>query len=119
MTPRSVPVRTKRPVIGTLRVFSCFLLLAVATAACGPADTGGSVTTIGVSLLTRAHVFYRDLEEGLHAGAEEHGYRLLINAAEWDAGRQISQLEDFITRGVDAIVVCPVDSSEAFSRWIN
>ena len=87
------------------------LLLAIVTVACGAADTDSSVTTIGVSLLTRAHVFYRDLEEGLHAGATEHGYKLLINAAEWDAGRQIAQLEDFITRGVDAIVVCPVDSS--------
>jgi ribose transport system substrate-binding protein len=56
-------------------------------------------------------VFYRDLEDGLRAGAEEHDFELLVNAAEWDASRQIAQLEDFITRGVDAIVVCPVDSS--------
>ncbi len=79
--------------------------------ACGPGDTGESTKTIGVSLLTRAHVFYRDLEDGLRAGAAEHGYQLLVNAAEWDASRQIAQLEDFITRDVDAIVVCPVDSS--------
>jgi ribose transport system substrate-binding protein len=79
--------------------------------ACGPGDTVDSTKTIGVSLLTRAHVFYRDLEDGLLAGAAAHGYRLLVNAAEWDASRQIAQLEDFITRDVDAIVVCPVDSS--------
>jgi ribose transport system substrate-binding protein len=87
------------------------VLLVCPSLGCGPADTGGASKTIGVSLLTRAHVFYRDLEDGLRAGAEEHDYELLINAAEWDAGRQIAQLEDFITRGVDAVVVCPVDSS--------
>lgn len=87
------------------------ILLAGLALACGPGDDGETTKTIGVSLLTRAHVFYRDLEDGLQAGAAEHGYRLLINAAEWDASRQIAQLEDFVTRGVDAIVVCPVDSS--------
>jgi len=81
------------------------------TLGCGPADTGGAEKTIGVSLLTRAHVFYRDLEDGLLAGAAEHDYELFISAAEWDAGRQIAQLEDFITREVDAIIVSPVDSS--------
>ena len=81
------------------------------TLGCGPADTGDAEKTIGVSLLTRAHVFYRDLEDGLLAGAEEHDYELLITAAEWDAGRQIAQLEDFVTRDVDAIIVSPVDSS--------
>jgi ribose transport system substrate-binding protein len=86
-------------------------LLVFSSIACGPEDTGTTGTTIGVSLLTRSHVFYRDLEDGLNDGAYEHGYRLLVNAAEWDAGRQIAQLEDFITRGVDAIIVCPVDSS--------
>ena len=29
---------------------------------------------------------------------------------EWDIGRQISQIEDFVTQKVDAIIVCPVDS---------
>lgn len=81
------------------------------TLGCGPADTGGAEKTIGVSLLTRAHVFYRDLEDGLRVGAAEHDYDLHISAAEWDAGRQIAQLEDFITREVDAIIVSPVDSS--------
>jgi len=87
------------------------MVLATAVA-CGPSTPEPpDQVTIGVSLLTRAHVFYRDLEDGLAAGAEEHGFRLLINAAEWDASRQIAQIEDFITRGVDAVVVSPVDSS--------
>jgi ribose transport system substrate-binding protein len=81
------------------------------TLGCGPEETRNAGKTIGVSLLTRAHVFYRDLEDGLRAGAAEHDYELFITAAEWDAGRQISQLEDFITRDVDAIIVSPVDSS--------
>lgn len=95
-----------------LRARLCVLLFLLCIAlACGPVDTDTATKTIGVSLLTRAHVFYRDLEDGLRMAAAEHEYELLINAAEWDASRQIAQLEDFITRGVDAVVVCPVDSS--------
>lgn len=66
--------------------------------------------TIGVSLLTRGHIFYRDLEEGLMNEADKYGYKLIITSADFDLGKQISQIEDFISRKVDAIIVCPVDS---------
>lgn len=66
--------------------------------------------TIGISLLTRGHIFYRDLEEGLKKEADKYGYNLIITSADWDLGKQISQIEDFISRRVDAIIVSPVDS---------
>ena len=65
---------------------------------------------IGVSLLTRGHMFYRDLEEGLTTEAAKDNYELIITAAEFDISKQIGQLEDFISRKVDAMIVCPVDS---------
>jgi len=73
---------------------------------------GGSKPSkvIGVALLTRAHVFYRDLEEGLMSEARKHNYELIVTTAEFDLGKQIGQIEDFATRKVDAIIVCPVDS---------
>ncbi len=69
-----------------------------------------STKTIGVSLLTRGHIFYRDLEEGLKTEAAKDGYQLIITSADFDLGKQISQVEDFISRKVDAIIICPVDS---------
>jgi ribose transport system substrate-binding protein len=73
-------------------------------------QTNEETKTIGVSLLTRGHIFYRDLEEGLKNQADRFGYDLIITSAEWDLGKQISQIEDFVSRKVDAIIVCPVDS---------
>lgn len=73
-----------------------------------PATT--ATKTIGVSLLTRAHVFYKDLEEGLLTMAKQNNYDLIITSADFDLGKQTAQVEDFITRKVDAIIVCPVDS---------
>jgi ribose transport system substrate-binding protein len=69
-----------------------------------------SSKVIGVTLLTRAHVFYKDLEEGLQTEANKNGYELVLTAADFDLGKQTSQIEDFITRKVDAIIVSPVDS---------
>jgi ribose transport system substrate-binding protein len=65
---------------------------------------------IGVSLLTRQHDFYKELEEGLVQEAAKHGFKLVVNAAEFDASRQAAQIEDFITQKVDAIIACPCDS---------
>lgn len=65
---------------------------------------------IGVSLLTRAHVFYRDLEEGLRRTAARHGFRLIVDAGEWDLARHQAHIENFLVQRVDAIIVCPSDS---------
>ena len=86
------------------------LLMVMAVGGCGKKSGTTAVKTIGVSLLTRAHVFYKDLEEGLRAEAAKNGYELIVTAGEFDLGKQSSQVEDFITRKVDAIILCPVDS---------
>jgi len=66
--------------------------------------------TIGVSLLTRTHPFYQDLEAGLAETAEEAGFELLITAGEFDVAKQKDQIHDFIVKGVNAIIVSPCDS---------
>ncbi len=90
-------------------------LLALLAASCNaPTPSKGepqaTQKTIGVTLLTRGHLFYRDLEQGLQDEAAKSGYKLVVTAAEFDLGKQAAQIEDFIARRVDAIVVCPVDS---------
>ncbi|HVO35122.1 MAG TPA: substrate-binding domain-containing protein [Gemmatimonadales bacterium] len=65
---------------------------------------------IGVTLLTEAHVFYRDLKKGLQEGADSLGMDLHVVAGEWDLARQTSQVENFVTQKMDAIVIAPVDT---------
>lgn len=77
---------------------------------CAKKEEGRHAKIIGVTLLTRGHVFYKDLEEGLRIEAEKNDYELIVTAGEFDVGKQIAQIEDFISRKVDAIIVCPVDS---------
>jgi ribose transport system substrate-binding protein len=65
---------------------------------------------IGVSLLTRTHPFYQELEAGLREAAAANGYELLITAGEFDVAKQKDQLQDFIVKRVNAIIVSPSDS---------
>ncbi len=65
---------------------------------------------IGVSLLTKEHVFYRDLEKGLRESAQKHNFDLIINSGDWDLAKHQAQIENYIVQKVDAIIVCPVDS---------
>jgi len=66
--------------------------------------------TLGVSLLTRTHPFYQDLEAGLQEAALAEGYKLIVQAGEFDVARQKDQIENFIVRKVAAIIISPCDS---------
>jgi ribose transport system substrate-binding protein len=104
-------MRETRTTMITTRGMLCTLLLTVFVAgSCSSPDRKAGTRTIGVTLLTRAHLFYRDLEEGLRAEAAKNQMELIVTAAEFDLGKQTGQIEDFIARNVDAIIVSPVDS---------
>lgn len=85
-------------------IFSLFFFIG-----CSKSTDSGK-KRIGVVLQTRAHQFYKDLEEGLKKEANKLGYELVIVSAEFDINKQISQIEDMITQKVNAIIVCPADS---------
>lgn len=91
------------------RVLALFAGLTL-LASCEPAKPKAE-KTIGVSLLTRQHDFYKDLEAGLVEEAAKNGFKLNIQAGEFDASKQANQIENFIVQKVDAIIVCPCDSS--------
>jgi ribose transport system substrate-binding protein len=79
----------------------------------GQGNTSSSSTSgkrIGVTLLTREHEFYRDLEAGLKAAADKEGYQLTITSGDFDLAKQQSQIENFVVQKMDAIIVCPADS---------
>lgn len=79
-----------------------------------PASSGDAAKkelTIGVSLLTREHVFYNSIETALNSKAKELGVKLVVQDANQDASKQLSQVQDFITQKVDAIILCPTNSA--------
>jgi ribose transport system substrate-binding protein len=86
------------------------LAAVLASGGCNRGGGGGGAKRIGVTLLTREHEFYRQLEAGLKEAADKQGYQLIITSGDFDLAKQQSQIENFVVQGVDAIIVCPADS---------
>jgi len=66
--------------------------------------------TIGVSVLTLTNPFFVDLTNAIREEAARHDYEVIITAGEFNASKQKDQVNDFIVKQVDAIILCPCDS---------
>ncbi len=66
---------------------------------------------IGVSLLTRQHVFYNLVETAMQAKADELGIKLIVMDGNQDSSLQYSQIQDFVTQGVDGIILAAASSA--------
>lgn len=74
-----------------------------------PGASGGK--TIGVSIQNREAQFYQQMENGMKAQAAKYGYNVVVVDANRDNAKQQSQVEDFVSKKVDAIVLTPYDST--------
>ena len=83
-----------------------------------PAASGGA-KTIGVSIQNREAQFYQDMEGGMNSAAGKYGYSLKVVDASRDNAKQQSQVEDFISQKVDAIVLTPYDSQAIGSAIVE
>ncbi len=90
--------------------------LALAAAACSHSSqstaspSAHGVKHIGVSIQNREAQFYEDMEAGMRREAAKYHYSLDVVDANRDNSVQQSQVEDFISEHVDAIVLTPYDS---------
>ena len=101
--------RMRHPVARLTAAAAIVLCSTIALAGCAK-KAATTRPQVGVTLLTEAHVFYQDLKRGMQHAADSLGIDLHIVAGEWDLARQTSQVENFITQGMNAIVIAPVDS---------
>ncbi|AJE47128.1 substrate-binding domain-containing protein [Celeribacter indicus] len=74
------------------------------------ATSGAWAEGIGASLLTQQHPFYIELADAMRAEAQAQGVPLEVSIANQDLSKQLADVEDFIVKGVDVIVISPVDS---------
>jgi ribose transport system substrate-binding protein len=93
-----------------------------------PASTAGDAAasgapaaarTIGVSIQNREAQFYQDMEAGMKTEAAKYGYTVTVVDASRDNSKQQSQVEDFISQKVSAIVLTPYDSQAIGSAIVE
>jgi ribose transport system substrate-binding protein len=65
---------------------------------------------VGLVLSTLNNPFFVDLKTGAEEKAAELGYELVVLDSENDPAKELSNVEDLITQGVDLILINPADS---------
>lgn len=66
--------------------------------------------TIGISVLNLTGQFFIQLVEAAQEECDATGCELMTNSCDSDSAKQITALENFISAGCDAIIVCAVDA---------
>jgi ribose transport system substrate-binding protein len=100
-----------------LKVLAGFLCLAAATAACAKksadAPAPGQAKKLQIAVIPKGttHEFWKSIHAGAVRAAQELGVDVIWKGPqkEDDRAQQITVVEDFISRGVDGIVLAPLD----------
>ena len=66
--------------------------------------------TVGFSVLTMTNPFFKEIGDTFTAEMARNGYDAVVVSGDNDQARQKAQVEDFLTKGVSAIVLCPCHS---------
>lgn len=94
----------------------CSAIIALAMVACssdnqsGEGNTSDSKLTIGLAISTLNNPFFVSLSQGAKNKAQELNVNLNILNASDDTAKQSNDIEDLISKKVQAIIVNPVDS---------
>ncbi len=99
------------------KVLTAVLGLALVLAACGKkpseASAPGGAKTLSIAVIPKGttHEFWKSIHAGAARAARELGAEIIWKGPqkEDDRAQQITVVEDFISRGVDGIVLAPLD----------
>lgn len=102
---------TRRGPVAVALVAAMALLAGCSTSGAGGGDDDGTIT-VGATFPVLDQ-FLQTVADAMEAQAEAQGVDLTIVAADEQTDTQLGQVENFISQGVDAIIVVPVDTDAA------
>ena len=73
--------------------------------------------TIGVALASDTNPFYIAMLKGIKARAKKAGYDISVVNAEEDIAKQLNGINDLIAKGVDGILISPIDAKALCSAY--
>lgn len=106
-----------KKVMRLLAVILSFVMIVGGVVACGSKEEtadndekkDGEEYNIAV-LIPGSVAYFTATQKGTDRAAKELGAKLSYSDANWDAAKQLSQIEDAISKGVDMIAVCAADA---------
>ncbi len=95
-----------------IAILLCLALVLGMAACAAPAAqeaAADGAKTIGICMPTKEQTIWTIQGERLTQAFQDAGYNVLIEYAEDDSAKQVMQIENFITKGVDGLVIVAVD----------
>ena len=93
------------------KIIALALVLVMILSLCACGGKKDDTTTIGILMPTKEQTIWSIQGERLVAGFQAAGYATEIEYAEDDSARQATQIENMISKGVDALVIVAVDGA--------
>lgn len=101
----------------TLTAFAATAAAAtVALSGCALTQGGGGddeELVVGLAVANQQADFFNQIRQAVEARGEEEGVRVIVADAQGDPDTQVSQIQDFITQEVDAIIYIPAGATAA------
>lgn len=101
----------------TTRVTAAFVAAASVVALSGCALTAAGedddTVTIGLAVANQQADFFNQIRQAVEAEADGQDVEVIVADAKGDSDTQVSQIQDFITQGVDAIIYIPAGATAA------
>ena len=95
------------------------VVIAASLTACQSSGIGGGSgggddkPTIGLAVANLQADFFNQIRQSVEAEAKKEGVEVIVSDAKGDSDTQVSQIQDFITQGVDAIIYIPAGATAA------
>ncbi len=86
------------------------VMIAAAAFAGGQSEEASDEARVGLVVSTLNNPFFVDLRDGAQEEADGAGIELLVLDSQNDAARELGNVEDLVTQGVDVILINPADS---------
>jgi ABC-type sugar transport system substrate-binding protein len=85
---------------------SVLFIIVLIFAMAAPLSVGAQQITIGAILFGRDS-FFQNIQQGMEKAAKDAGVTLLVSVHDHDIAKETSFIEDYVARGVKAIVITP------------
>lgn len=74
-----------------------------------PTVSSGQGILLGVSIIDSSNLYYFNLANGIKKEASRSGVQAIVKDAQSDSGRQQNDIEEFIQKKADAVIVAAID----------
>lgn len=86
---------------------------------CGSTGSNDGGKRIGMVVSTLDNPFFVNLKDGAEKKAQELGYELIVVDSQNDSSKELSNVEDLLQKGVETIILNPVDSDAVKSSILQ